>query len=78
MAKRTFEEVDNFDKVDKGIASASVHGVLTSISPVKKGRKQNYFERKLSDGNSKLRFVGFDTKQQRKMSDMLTKKSNSN
>ena len=41
---------------------------------MKKGRKQNCFEGKLSDGNSKLRFVGFDTKQQRKMSDMPTKK----
>ena len=66
MAKRTFAEVDNFDEVDKVIPSASVHGVLTSISPVKKGRKQNYFEGKLSDGSSKLQFVGFDTKQQKK------------
>ena len=74
MAKRTFEEVENFDELDKGIGSASLHGVLTSVSPVKKGRKQNYFDGKLSDGNSKLRFVGFDSKQQKKMSDMLTKK----
>ena len=36
MSKRTFKEVDNFDEVEKGMASASVHGVLTSVSPVKK------------------------------------------
>ena len=46
MAKRKFEEVHNFDEVEKGMASASVYGVLTSLSPVKKGRKQNYFEGK--------------------------------
>ena len=35
MAKCAFEEVDNYDVV-KGMPSASVHGVLTSVSPVKK------------------------------------------
>jgi len=73
-SKRSFEEVDNFNVVEKGMASASVHGVLTSVLPVRKGRKQNYFEGKLSDGSSKLRFVGFDSKQQKKMSEMLPKK----
>jgi len=73
-SKRSFEEVDNFDVVEKGRASASVHGVLMSVSPVRKGRKQNYFEGKMSDGSSKLRFVGFDLKQQKKMSEMLPKK----
>ena len=41
MSKRTFKEVD---EVVKGMASASVHGVLTSVLLVKRGRKQNYFE----------------------------------
>ena len=62
MAKYAFQEVDNYDVV-KGMPSASVHGVLTSVSPVKKGRRQNYFEGKVSNGNSKLRFVGFNSKQ---------------
>jgi len=76
-SKRSFKEVDNFDVVEKGMASASVHGVLTSASPVRKGinlRKQNYFEGKLSDGSSKLRLIGFDSKQQKIMSEMLPKK----
>ena len=60
--------------MNTAIPSARVHGVLTSISPVKKGRKQNYFEGKLSDGSSKVRFVGFDSKQQKSMSELLTKK----
>ena len=42
---------------------------------MKKGHKQNYFEGKLSDGANKLWFVGFETKQQKKMSVMITKKS---
>ena len=46
--------------------SANVHGVLASVSSVKKGRKQNYFKGKVSDGNSKLWFVGFDSKQQKR------------
>ena len=74
MEKRTFEEVEKFDEVNTAIPGARVHGVLTCVSPVKKGRKQNYFEGKLSDGSSKVRFVGFDSKQQKTMSDMLTKK----
>ena len=34
--KLSFEEVEKLDEVGKGIPSASVYGVLTSISPVKK------------------------------------------
>lgn len=66
MAKRSFEEVEKFDEVDKGIPSASVYGVLTSLSPVKKGRKQNYFEGTVSDGSNKLRLVGFVSNHQKK------------
>ena len=42
-SKSVLEEVEDFEKVVEA-PSASVHGVLTSISPVKKGRKRNYFE----------------------------------
>ena len=51
-----------------------MYGVLTSISPVKKGRKQNYFEGTVTDGSSKLRLVGFNTKLQKQISDMMSKK----
>ena len=37
VRKRSIEEVENFNDVGKEIPSASVYGVLTSISPVKKG-----------------------------------------
>lgn len=72
--KRVYEDVEKFDEVDAGIASASVHGVLLSLSPVKKGKKHNYFEGTVSDGSSKLRFVGFDSAQQKVMCDLLPKK----
>lgn len=34
------EEVEKFDEIADGIPNANVYGVLTSISPVKKGRTQ--------------------------------------
>ena len=38
-SKSVLEEIEDFEKVVEA-PSASVHGVLTSISPVKKGRKE--------------------------------------
>ncbi len=72
--KRQFDEVDKFDSVDKPMSSASVHGVLTSLSPVKKGQKSVYFDGTVSDGNSKTRLVGFSLKQYKMMGDFRSKK----
>ena len=47
--KHGLEEVEKFDEVDKAISSASVYGVVTSLLPVKKGRRTNYFEGTVSD-----------------------------
>ena len=47
--------------------SASIHGVCSSISPVKKGQKSDYFDAQLSDGTSNVRIVGFRKSQQVKM-----------
>ena len=58
----------------KEIPIAIVYGVLTSISPVKKGRKQNYFKGTVCDESSTLRLLGFNTKLQKQMSDMMSKK----
>ena len=35
--KRTFEEIDKIDNVDQASASTSIHGAVTSLSPIKKG-----------------------------------------
>ena len=72
--KRGFEEIENFEEVDKAISSANVYGVVTSLSPVKKGHKSNYFEGTVSDGNSKLWLVGFDARQQKRMDEFKVKK----
>ena len=50
-SKRNKEEVEDFEEVDEPLASASVHGVISSLSPIKKGRNSNYFDGTVSDGS---------------------------
>ena len=71
--KRQFHEIEDFDSVEQPIPSASLHGVVTSLSPLK-GAKSAYFDGTVSDGTSKLRLVGFSTKQQKLMEDFMAKK----
>ena len=56
-----------FSKVN-AVTSAIVHGLLASVSRVKKGQNSEYFEGILSNGECKLRFVGFHRLQHEKMS----------
>ena len=75
--KRTHEEafeVPRLDSIDKPISNANIHGVITSLSPVKKGRHRNYFDATLNDGTAKLRLVGFNSKQQSTMTELIEKK----
>ena len=65
--RRSMPEVVAFSKVN-GVTSAIVHGLLASVSRVKKGRNSEYFEGILSDGECKLRFVGFHRLQHKKLS----------
>jgi len=58
MASKHKREVEDFEGVAKPLGSANVHGVISLLSPIKKGRKSNYFEGTVSDGKSKLRLVG--------------------
>lgn len=37
-------EVESLDTVDKPISSANIHWIITSLSPVKKGRIRNFFD----------------------------------
>ena len=53
------EEVDEVESLDEPLSSAHIHGVISSLSPIKKECKSNYFDVSLSDGKSKVRFVGF-------------------
>lgn len=51
--------------------SAKVHGVMTSLSPIKASTsgKTKYFHGELTDGQNRVRFVGFDTKMHQRLSD---------
>ena len=47
-----------------------VEGVVVNISPMKKGKVgSSYCDRRISDGNACMRFVGFDTKVRRRLID---------
>ena len=65
--KRTHEAIEQIDNVDGPIANTSIHGAITSLSPVKKGRNSIFFDGTLADETSKIRVVGFDAQQQRKL-----------
>lgn len=74
-SKRKNEEVEDFEAVDKPHASANVHGVISSLSPIKKGRKSEYFDGIVSNGKSKLRLVGFSPAQQQEMKNFMSQKT---
>ena len=56
-------EVDEVESLEEPISTASIHGVISSLSPIKKGRKSNYFDGSVSNGKSKVRLVGFSPSQ---------------
>lgn len=66
--KRQLEEIDQLDQLTQPIANASLHAAVTSLSPVKKGRKSTYFDAKLTDGAGNIRMVGFNSEHQKKLS----------
>ena len=72
--KRQIEEVDRLDLLTKPIANAKLHGALTSLSSVKKGRNANYFDGTLYDGYRQVRLVGFLPAQQKKLDGFSTSK----
>ena len=47
--------------------SAIVHGVITSLSPMKKGKASNFFHANISDGDTQLRLVGFQDAQRKQL-----------
>ena len=48
-------------------SSATLHGAVTSLSPMKKGKSCEYFDGSLSDQTANIRFVGFSTSVRRKL-----------
>ena len=70
MAKRKLEFADyeEIDVIEEEIGNATIHGVVTHVSPVKVSKKgHNYFHGEVSDGRSALRFIGFVPRQQQQL-----------
>ena len=67
--KRSHEEIENIDDVDRPMSSTSIHGAVATLSPVKKGRKAMFFDGLLADETSQIRLVGFQGMQQRKLNE---------
>ena len=65
--KRHIEEVDRLDLLQQPLANASVHGAVTSLSPVKKGRNSSFFDGTMYDGHRQIRLVGFLPGQQKNL-----------
>ena len=73
--KRQSKELEFLDEVQEPVVNASVHGAITSLSPIKKGRNSNYFEGTIADEHAKLRLVGFLSDHQRKLSNFFKSKT---
>lgn len=69
--------IDEFDAITHANPSkcAKVQGVVSSISPMKPSSSgtSRYFDGELSDGQTTLRLVGFDNKQQQKLAEFQDK-----
>ena len=74
LGKRSRLETTMFDSLssittptDAG-KRASLQGVVTSFSPMSKEPKRRCFEGRITDGDTTLRFVGFNPQQQQQIS----------
>lgn len=67
-SKRLLDEFDSLDSVESPTKAAKLHGVVTSLSPMKSSSgKTAYFEGHLTDETTSLRMVGFNTLQQKEI-----------
>ena len=62
--KRSAQDVDDYTDLDE-METANIHGVLKTLSPVKKGKHSNFFDGVLTDGTSDMQVVGFRSENRR-------------
>ena len=75
MAAKRKLQFSDYSEVNSEASNVDIHGVVTSLSPVKKSRAgSNYYISQVCDGKQKLRFVGFSTTQQKQLTEMKEKK----
>ena len=72
--KRPLYEVDKYDAIKEPHTNVTLDGAITTLSPVKKGKRSSYFDGAMTDGTSHLRIVGFNSDQQRKLTMYFEKK----
>lgn len=64
MARRKLDSLGEFKKLfdlPNSEGRANVHGVVSSLSPLKKSKSSRmYFDGELSDGEKRIRLYGFD------------------
>ena len=68
-------DITSLSDLDAPCDSADVHGAITSISPIKRGRKSEFFDATIADTTSKIRVVGFTPQQQLRLKTLHTSKS---
>lgn len=61
------EELGGVSEVTSPSRNAVVHGVVHVVSPMKEGKKHQYFDAQISEGKSTMRVVGFDSAVRRKL-----------
>ena len=72
--KRTYSEISTLEDIKSPMSNTTIHGAITAISPVKKGRKSIFFEGTLTDSTAAIRLVGFNIIQQKKFLDFRKRK----
>ena len=75
MSKRK-SEFDEYSKVKEEALCADLHGIVTSLSPIKKARAagSHYYDGEICDGVQTLRFVGFLAVHKRQLDDFFESK----
>ena len=65
MAKKEIVQEEKFDALKQADTSnnAKLHGVIATVSPMKKGKSADFFEAKITDGDTEMRVVGFQGSQ---------------
>ena len=59
------KEYEDISSISGPETKAKVHGIVTSLSPIKPSAKRPFFEGFLTDGNNKIRFVGFSSNKEK-------------
>ena len=72
MAGKRKLEFSDIASVEQPVDSASVHGVVSFVSPIKVSQRGgDYFNGALSDGKATIKLVGFRGTQQAKIKELM-------